>query len=139
MVNGNAADNPEKMTLYVNGPSGGTLSWNTVSDARLKTDIVPIPEALEKVLGLQGVLFSWKETEMQGIGRQMGFVAQQAESVIPEVVSYKGDRYSMQYAPITALLVEAIKEQQQIIEQKEVEMDALKARLDRLEKLILTD
>ena len=117
---------------------GGATPWSSLSDERLKNDIVPIPGALDKVMDLQGVLFSWKDEERQDMGRQMGFVAQQAEHIIPEVVSLRGDQYAMQYAPITALLVEAIKEQQQIIDQKEVEMDELKARIDRLERLILS-
>jgi len=41
----------------------------------------------------------------------MGFIAQEAVDIISEVVEKKGDdSYSMQYAPVTALLVEAIKE-----------------------------
>ncbi|MCB0747099.1 MAG: hypothetical protein KDC90_06485, partial [Ignavibacteriae bacterium] len=42
---------------------------------------------------------------------QMGFIAQEADKVIPEVVDDSGEYYTMQYAPITALLVEAVKEQ----------------------------
>ena len=69
----------------------------------------------------------------------MGFIAQEVEPVIPEVVSNDGAQYSMQYAPITALLVEAIKEQQKEIEElklKNKEIDALKAEIELLKKLI---
>ncbi|MCB9248226.1 MAG: hypothetical protein H6613_06630 [Ignavibacteriales bacterium] len=41
----------------------------------------------------------------------MGFIAQEADKVIPEVVDDSGEYFTMQYAPITALLVEAVKEQ----------------------------
>jgi hypothetical protein len=46
----------------------------------------------------------------------MGFIAQEVEEIIPEVVSNGGDSYSMQYSPLTALLVEAVKEQQSLID-----------------------
>jgi hypothetical protein len=72
------------------------------------------------------VNFEWKETVHHEDGLQMGFIAQEVEEVIPEVVSNGGDSYSMQYSPLTALLVEAVKEQQQII-------NDLKQRVQTLE------
>ena len=65
---------------------------------------------------LRGVNFEWNETKNHEEGLQMGFIAQEAIEVIPEVVDKKGEYYSMEYAPINALLVEAIKEQQKQIE-----------------------
>jgi hypothetical protein len=44
----------------------------------------------------------------------------------------------MQYAPITALLVEAVKEQQQLLENKDREIQELKTRVEKLEKIILS-
>ena len=103
------------LKLYVNGTAGGTTSWNSSSDARLKTNINLIDNALDKVLSLSGIYFNWKDAENFSKGRQMGFIAQDAEKIIPEVVEKNGEYYSMKYAPITAILVEAIKEQQKII------------------------
>ncbi len=51
----------------------------------------------------------------------MGFIAQEAKDVILEVVEKKGEYYSMQYAPVTALLIEAVKIQDKRIEQLEKE------------------
>lgn len=113
--------------LSVNGDAGGTSAWNTDSDERLKKNIMPIERALEKVTGLQGVHFEWIDTTNHEEGRRIGFVAQQVKDVLPEVVDKKGGYYSMQYAPITALLVEAIKEMK-------AENDALKARISALEQ-----
>ncbi|MDX9929991.1 MAG: hypothetical protein RBS37_09105 [Bacteroidales bacterium] len=53
----------------------------------------------------------------------MGFIGQEAAGVIPEVVTISNDSYSMQYAPITALLVEAVKAQQDIIESQNKKLD----------------
>lgn len=101
--------------FYVTGSAGGSGSWTAISDRNLKKDIGTIQNALNKILQLRGVNFKWKNPETYGGGLMMGFIAQEAEKVIPEVVNKPGKHYSMQYAPITALLVEALKEQQRII------------------------
>jgi trimeric autotransporter adhesin len=111
-------------TFYVNGPAGGSTAWNTTSDSRLKSNIETITGALDKVMQLRGVNFEWNDQSVEP-GRRMGFIAQEAEKIIPEVVNTKGDYFSMQYAPITALLVEAIKEQQKIISAQNTKMDNL--------------
>lgn len=138
VINGNGADNIAKLTFFVNGDAGGNLAWSTESDARMKEDVEPISQALEKVMSLQGVNFTWKDATRETLGRQMGFIAQQAEPIIPEVVINKDDHYSMQYAPITALLVEAVKEQQKILDDKEQEIRDLRTRIEKLEEMMLS-
>ena len=120
--------------LFVNGDAGGTTGWFNDSDARLKKNVVTINNALERVGELRGVQFEWKDTVSYPEGKQIGFVAQEARNVIPEEVSKKGKHMSMQYGPITALLVEAVKE-------LKVENDTIKAENTQLkEKLTaLTD
>ncbi|MCF6239721.1 MAG: tail fiber domain-containing protein [Bacteroidales bacterium] len=108
--------NTNSYTFYVNGSAGGTGNWNASSDRRLKTNITSIPDPLNKVKALNGVNFYWKDKKTRGNKAQIGFIAQDVEKILPEVVNKNGKYYSMQYAPITALLVEAIKEQQKQIE-----------------------
>ena len=139
VVNGNGQDNIIGQTFFVNGPAGGIEPWVNESDERLKKDIVPIDDALDKVKELEGIYFSWKDDESPDPARQMGFIAQQAENIIPEVISKSGEYYGMQYAPITALLVEAIKQQQALIDLKEAEIKSLQERIERLEKLVLRE
>ena len=91
-------------------------------------NISTISTSLGKVLQLRGVNYEWKETENRAEGLQMGFIAQEVQKIIPEVVDEKDGHYAMQYAPITALLVEAVKEQQKMIEE-------LKEKIERLESL----
>ena len=95
--------------------------------------------SLEKVIQLRGVNYEWKEPENYTKGLQIGFIAQEVQNVLPEGVDNTGDNYSMQYAPITALLVEAVKEQQQIIKEHESVIAEIRkqneALLDRIEKL----
>jgi hypothetical protein len=119
-------------TFWVNGTAGGEYAWNSTSDRRLKTNIKPIPNALQKVLSLRGVNFNWKDKAKKGNKSQIGFIAQETEKVLPEVVNKSDKYYSMQYAPITAVLVEAVKEQQKIIEKLESKINKLEKRNETL-------
>ena len=88
------------------------------SDIRLKENILPIESAVHKALQIRGVEFDWKD-EAEDLGfyprhkHEPGLIAQEVEKVIPEVVHEDADGYkSISYPNITAVLVEAIKEQQ---------------------------
>ncbi len=136
VVNGNSANNLNNRTFYVNGTAGGANAWSNDSDRRLKHDIETIPDALQKVLKLRGVNFLWNEPKDGMEGLQMGFIGQEAAEVIPEVVSVNNNHYTMQYAPVTALLVEAVKDQQQQIESVKQENQQLKSEIGELKNLI---
>ena len=132
VINGRSSDNPSGYTFYVNGSAGGDFAWNTTSDARLKKNIVTITDPLEKIIKLRGVNFEWKDEDAMEKGTRLGFLAQEAEEVIPEVVNKTGEYWSMQYGPISALLVEAMKEQQKQIETLKTQIDELKALVNSL-------
>jgi hypothetical protein len=132
VISGDSASNIFRRTFYVDGDAGGQTAWSNDSDRKLKHDIVTIPDALQKILQLRGVNFLWNEPKENMAGLQMGFIGQEAAEIIPEVVSVKNDRFSMQYAPITALLVEGMKEQQKQIESQKKEIDELKALVEHL-------
>jgi len=99
----------------VNRTSDGTLTTAT-SDVRMKENIRTLQGGLDKIMQLRGVSFTWKTNPEYGI--RIGFIAQEVEKVIPELVftnpadGYKG----VNYAEMNAVLVEAIKEQQELIE-----------------------
>lgn len=137
IINGNGVDNSNGRTFFVNGTAGGTGAWNNDSDVRLKHNIKTISSALNKVLELRGVNFEWKDTSNHDTGIQMGFIAQEAEKIVPEVVDKPNNTdkayYSMAYAPITALLVEAMKEQQKLIEKLQQENAEIKKKLNNTE------
>jgi hypothetical protein len=126
VINGVKSDNISKATFFVNGTAGGTNAWSSISDARLKKNVIPIPDAIDKVMQLQGVNFEWIDVTNKTPGKHMGFVAQEAQKVVPEVVNSNGNYLSMEYAPITALLVEALKQQQKMIDQLKAEVEQLK-------------
>ncbi|MBU0731877.1 tail fiber domain-containing protein [Patescibacteria group bacterium] len=94
---------------------GGNKAWTNTSDGRKKENVYTIDSALEKVMKLRGVTFNWKG---QDYGKtEMGFIAQEVLASAPEVVSVDNEGfYTMQSSQLTALLTEAIKEQQGQIE-----------------------
>lgn len=70
--------------------------------------------------GLRGVSYDLKE----GGKREFGFIAQEVNTVVPEVVSTKNNMMGIDYTRITSLLVEAVKTQQ-------AQIEALKNKLDK--------
>jgi hypothetical protein len=92
--------------------SGNLTMLNNVtaySDARLKTDIVKIENALDKVQQLNGYTYTRTDTG----SRQAGVIAQEVMKVLPEVVMGSEEtNYSVAYGNMVGLLIEAIKEQQ---------------------------
>jgi hypothetical protein len=97
------------------------------SDARLKTNIHPIDRALDKVLGLQGVTFNWKKESEVPASLQIGFIAQDVEKIAPGLVQTDAaGMKAVDYARVTPLLVNAIREQQQQIDALKTEVEALK-------------
>lgn len=86
--------------LFVTGDISST------SDKRLKENVERIEKALDKVRQLEGVYYNMINVP----GRKIGVIAQQVETVIPEVVNNSGDFKTVAYGNISGLLIEAIKE-----------------------------
>ena len=91
--------------------------------------------ALDKILALRGVQFEWKLEEYPDNGfregNQNGLIAQEVEEVLPELVRTDHDGYkAVEYQKITAVLVEAIKEQQQEIEALKAAVAVLRGQSD---------
>ena len=83
-----------------------------VSDIKFKENINTITNALDTVLALRGVTYNWKDRSKGGDALKLGFIAQEVDSVIPELAYYNpnGDYMGVHYKDVTALLVEAVKE-----------------------------
>jgi hypothetical protein len=95
--------------------SGTVTAPNFVSssDARLKTDIAPIADALAKVQALTGVTFTMAGSD----ARQMGLIAQDVRAVAPEAVVEAEGLLRLAYGNLVGLLVEAIKDLAQEVDQ----------------------
>ncbi len=111
----------------VNPKTAAANAWVTYSDARLKTNVVELNNALDKVTALRGVSFNWTATGAHSIG----FIAQEVQQVVPEVVFQGADGYfSVDYSKLTPLLVEAVKEQQNQLEEQEQVLHAQEEQLE---------
>ena len=113
--------------LQVDGGAGNTTGvWSNYSDARLKTQFGEIADPLGTIAKLHGLTFEWKDKRRPG--RQMGFVAQQVEDVLPQWIREdKQGLKSIEPIGMDALLIEAIKTLHQ-------ENQELRARLTDLER-----
>jgi hypothetical protein len=114
-------------------------AFSCPSDARLKMNIRPLTNSLEKLLILKGVRFEWDPNkhwvDSNSSKEEIGFIAQDVEKIIPEVVHTDAEGYkSLSYDKLTAVLVEGIKEQQAIIAQLQQENVEMKAKVDKMAK-----
>jgi hypothetical protein len=115
-------------SIYTNGSA---TSFVTSSDYRLKDNIVPMTGALDKVLKLKPVTYTWKIDGTDG----QGFIAHELQEIVPDCVSEKKDAVDAEGNPIyqgvdtsflVATLTAAIQEQQALI-------TSLTARITALE------
>jgi hypothetical protein len=107
--------------LHVNGDILANQIHSS-SDKRFKKNISGVSNALEKVMRINGVNYDFRTEEFPNRDfpktRQLGFLAQDLEIEVPEVVKTGPDGYkSVDYSKLTALLNEAIKEQQNEIKE----------------------
>lgn len=153
-VEGSISNTGTGFAVYANGKAGGTGGWNGASDIRLKKDIKSLNNSLSKIMNLRGVEYFFDNTNYPGINldtqhKQIGFIAQEVETVFPEVVSESTlyasfdnadgsattartgyDVKMVNYTGLIPVLVEAIKEQEAVIKSQE-------ERLRILEQLVM--
>ena len=102
---------------------------------RVKKNIEPLQNTLEKVLKLRGVSFEWKPIDeyYQGVARtDIGFIAQEVAHVFPELVFKKdleNSHYMVKYSEVIALCLEAIKEQSLLLDDKEERLEKLEMKV----------
>ena len=106
------------------------------SDKRLKKEIHPISGALDKVLAVDGVTYRWK-LESEG-KKEIGFIAQDFEKVVPELVSVDSETTYKQvsYAPYVAILNQALKELYHKLFSSSGELEKLRKRAEEQALLI---
>ena len=101
------------------------------SDIRLKTNIKPLANSLEKILALNSVSFNWKSD----LGRdtntnQLGYIAQEVQKIIPEIVVKSGDYLGVAYIKVIPVITDAIKVLNDRIITLETEVKELKERVN---------
>ena len=105
--------------------TGSATAYNTSSDYRLKENVRPIENGLDRLNSLNPVKFDWKK---DGTSSE-GFIAHEVQEIFSDAISGEKDGEDMQgmdYGRITPLLVKAIQEQQEQIEQLKTEIQTLK-------------
>jgi len=113
--------------------NGGT-SWTGTSDERLKTDLIPITNGLQKVNSLRSVTGRFK-TDEEGTSRSF-LIAQDVKAVFPEAVNTLNDEIGtlgLAYTDVIPLLVASIKELKAINDTQAETINALTARIVALE------
>lgn len=113
-----------------------TISAGEPSSRRWKTNIRTIHDPLDVVTKLRGVSFDWTEDGRSDIG----VIAEEVGAVLPEIVKFEDngtDAKSVRYNRLVSVLIEAVKAQQQQLEERDAVIDQITSRLDRLERLAL--
>ena len=116
-------------SITANGTTN--VAFNTSSDYRLKENIAPIENALERIAQLNPVTYTWKNTDNE-LGE--GFIAHELAEVCPLAVTGEKDAVEedgsikaqgVDYSKLTALLTKAIQEMKAIIDAQSARIDAL--------------
>jgi len=112
--------------LYGGINAGGDIVAYSSSDIRLKNNIKPIENALQKISKISGNTYDWKaenKIEHGYEGNDVGVIAQEIEEVLPQLVQTRENGYkAVKYDKLVALLIEGIKEQQ-------IQINELKAQI----------
>ena len=159
VVGNGTADNSKSDALIITKKGNmfvyGNITYSGLcgqSDLRLKKDVETINGALDKVLQLRGVSYYWKSKEEMAAARgkdvgnfsygfgsekQIGVIAQEVEQIMPELVVTDNEGFkAVKYENLTPVLIEAVKEQQAIIEKQNKRIEELEAQMKAiLEKL----
>jgi hypothetical protein len=114
--------------------AGTGLVGTCVSDRRYKKDITPFGAVLDQLTALQPVHYFWRAADFPqqrfGDSRAYGLIAQDVEAVLPELVATGDDGFkAVDYSKLPLLTLQAVKE-------LKAENDALKRRVDELDRLV---
>ena len=127
---------------YINRVTDNTTQYQTSSDYRLKKDVVALPNGIERVKQLRPVAFKWKSNN----GDMEGFLAHEAQEIVPYAVSGKKDEVALEdhgdrkagdmiiqgvdYGEFTPLLTAAMKELIAKVETLENKVNVLEKKID---------
>ena len=106
-------------------------NFYTPSDERLKTHIETLTNVLVQIDHLRGVQFEYKDQTKYAKGPKIGVIAQELRTVYPDMVEKGADGFfKVDYSQLTAVLIQAVKEQQQQIKRQQLEMTVLKNKIN---------
>ena len=112
------------------GTQARANAWNTFSDRRWKRDLELIHDPITKLHAMNGYYYFWHKGAKDK-SRQVGVIAQEVESVLPEIVSTDAEGYkSVDYSKLSAFLIEVNKAQQAQIEMQQTKVEAQQAQIE---------
>lgn len=118
------------LKAFINDTDG---SYNPMSDISLKKDIAVLPQVLKKVTQLQPCSYRFKDDNSEG-NKSIGLIAQEVEPLFPEVVNEKDGVKGINYDAFAIIAIQAIKEQQEMIEKQQLQIEELKNMISNLVK-----
>jgi hypothetical protein len=127
-------DSGANLAGYITCPTSSTTQYLSISDYRLKNNVVPMSEALSLVLQLKPVTYTWKADGKNG----QGFIAHELQEVVPDCVGGKKDAVDEEGKPVyqgidtsflVATLTAAIQEQQKLITTLQEQVLALQTKV----------
>ena len=105
--------------------SGDVVAFQS-SDKRLKDNLKPISQSIDKLNKLTGYEFDWNDKQKIYEGHDLGVVAQEVEAVLPELVRTNSNGFkAVKYEKIIPLLIEALKDQQEQIYELKKKLEEL--------------
>ena len=117
---------------------GGQVAWTAASDSRIKKNIVNSTYGLATVLKLRPVEYNLTSNDL----KQVGFIAQEVQKLVPEVVTgkegdlSKGEILGITYSNLVPVMTKAIQEQQKQIEDQNAKIAAQQKQIEELIKLV---
>lgn len=119
----------------------GSNTWTVSSDERLKKDMKPFEDGLETLEKINPIWFTYTGAENHPQEQFVGATAQAIQQIAPYMIttlkehSEVGDKLlGVDYGPLQFIMVNAIKEQQQLIQQQQKQINVLMKRLEALEQ-----
>lgn len=136
--------------IFSNTGNATCSQWVSTSDIRMKANLKEIETALDKIDYLTGYTYYKRnnliEDESSVYSIEAGLIAQDVERVLPEAVHYlnndgepdpKGEAIKgVNYNGVVALLVNALKEQKEIVNKQQEEIKILKSEINEIRNLI---
>ena len=135
-----ARNNVQPSTLYLQNNGGDVFVGGSLvhsSDKRLKTNITELRYGLNTILKLNPVSYNWKKQPEQ-IQQSLGLIAQEVQPLIEEIVKVGTDKdqtLSLSYTELIPVLIKAMQEQQDLINDQDKQIKGLSAQLNQFKNL----
>jgi hypothetical protein len=114
-------------------------TYSTLSDVRVKQEIEPMTPMLDKVMQLKPARYFYKDSRSFAKSKSIGFIAQDVEKVLPELIHNEDGGYKwLNYSEFAVIAIKAIQELQPLFEEQKAEIATLKERIAKLEAALNT-